>query len=195
MNGIKPEDLEKRNLKIEIDQQKKYFLFLIGIPGKNFYLVMLCKFEIPLGPLWRSQTWNCAKRWDWILWKLIFENNLCKFGTPKDLMHAVKSWGCNWFFFAGGDFPMASWWKEWNLYIRENAWFNGWIIFERINFGLCGMWNLWTKEQYKGFFKQYQVRPLQLTALQPVRFFNLESNLYIRRKVWILKKEAKKRIA
>ena len=80
-------------------------------------------------------------------------------------MHAVKSWSCNWFFFAGGDFPMASWWKEWNLYIRENAWFNGWIIFERINFGLCGMWNLWTKEQYKGFFKQYQVRPLQLTAL------------------------------
>ena len=98
-------------------------------------------------------------------------------------MHAVKSWRCNWFFFAGGDFPMASWWKEWNLYIRENAWFNGWIIFERINFGLCGMWNLWTKEQYKGFFKQYQVRPLQLTALQPVRFFNLESNLHIRRKM------------
>ena len=54
------------------------------------------------------------------------------------------------------------------VFSKKNAWFTRWIIFEKKNFGRCGVSYFGTKDHFKRFFKQYQVLSLQPKALQTV---------------------------
>ena len=142
---------------------------------------MLCKFQIYLSPLWWSQNWSFGKSWDWVSWQTTIENTLWNLGTTKELMHAVKSRSCNRFFFAGGDFPMASWWKEWNLYIRKKPDLTD-ESFLKENFRNVRNVKFLNRGAIQKFLQAISSTPTSADS-SSVRFFNLESNLYIRRKV------------